>query len=77
LEFLPPYSPDLNPIERMFRQTCLARESQNRVAPTESAHFDELLEAFDIAFRTITPEDVVRGSLIVVIPHLKSVRNAL
>jgi transposase len=38
LEFLPPYSPDLNPIERMFRQTRLARESQNCVAPTESAH---------------------------------------
>ena len=38
LEFLPPYSPDLNPIERMFRQTRLARETQNGVAPTESAH---------------------------------------
>jgi len=38
LEFLPPDSPALNPIERMFRQTRLARESQNGVANAQSAH---------------------------------------
>jgi transposase len=51
MEFLPPYSPDLNPIEKCWAKvkTVLRR--------LKARTFDELLEALNIAFQTITPED--------------------
>jgi transposase len=51
LEFLPPYSPDLNPIEKCWAKvkTVLRR--------LKARTFDELLEALDMAFQTITPDD--------------------
>jgi transposase len=51
LEFLPPYSPDLNPIEKCWAKikTMLRR--------LKARTFDELLDALDIAFQSITPED--------------------
>ena len=51
LEFLPPYSPDLNPIEQCWAKvkTVLRR--------LKARTFDELVEALGIAFQTITPED--------------------
>jgi transposase len=51
LEFLPPYSPDLNPIEKCWAKikTVLRR--------LKARTFDELVEALDIAFQSITPED--------------------
>jgi transposase len=51
LEFLPPYSPDLNPIEKCWAKvkTVLRR--------LKARTFDELLEALNIAFQSITPED--------------------
>lgn len=51
LEFLPPYSPDLNPIEKCWAKvkTVLRR--------MKARTFDELLEALDRAFQSITPQD--------------------
>lgn len=51
LEFLPPYSPDLNPIEKCWAKvkTVLRR--------LKARTFDELLAALEIAFQAITPED--------------------
>jgi len=51
LEFLPPYSPDLNPIERCWAKvkTVLRR--------LKARTLDELVAALDTAFQTITPED--------------------
>lgn len=51
LEFLPPYSPDLNPIEKCWAKikTVLRRLKARTV--------DELVEALDVAFQSITPED--------------------
>lgn len=51
LEFLPPYSPDLNPIEKCWAKikTVLRR--------LKARTFEELVEALNAAFQTITPED--------------------
>jgi transposase len=51
LEFLPPYSPDLNPIEKCWSKikTVLRR--------LKARTLDELVEAFNVAFQSITPED--------------------
>jgi transposase len=51
LQFLPPYSPDLNPIEKCWAKvkTVLRR--------LKARTFDELVEALDLAFQAITPED--------------------
>jgi transposase len=51
LEFLPPYSPDLNPIEKCWAKikTVLRR--------LKARTFDELVEALGIAFQSITPDD--------------------
>lgn len=51
LEFLPPYSPDLNPIEKCWSKVkAVLRRLKART-------LDELVEALDLAFRAITPED--------------------
>lgn len=51
IEFLPPYSPDLNPIEQAWSKTktCL-RQIKART-------YDELLNALAIAWRSISPHD--------------------
>lgn len=51
LEFLPPYSPDLNPIEKCWAKvkTVLRR--------LKARTYDELVEALNIAVQSITPED--------------------
>jgi transposase len=51
LEFLPPYSPDLNPIEKCWSKmkTVLRR--------LKARSYDELVEALNAAFQSITPED--------------------
>lgn len=51
LEFLPPYSPDLNPIEKCWAKvkTVLRR--------LKARTFDELVDALERAFQSITPED--------------------
>jgi transposase len=52
LEFLPPYSPDLNPIEKCWAKVkAVLRKLKART-------FDELLEALCIAFTSITVEDM-------------------
>ena len=51
LEFLPPYSPDMNPIEKCWAKVkAVLRRLKART-------FDELVEALDVAFQSITPED--------------------
>lgn len=51
LEFLPPYSPDLNPIEKCWAKVkAVLRRLKART-------FDELVEALNLAFQSITPED--------------------
>ena len=51
LEFLPPYSPDLNPIEKCWAKVkAVLRTLKART-------FDELLTALDIAFTSITLHD--------------------
>jgi len=51
VEFLPPYSPDLNPIEKCWAKvkTVLRR--------LKARTFDELVEALNLAFQSITPAD--------------------
>jgi transposase len=51
LEFLPPYSPDLNPIEKCWAKvkTVLRR--------LKARTFEELVEALNVAFQSITPAD--------------------
>jgi transposase len=51
LEFLPPYSPDLNPIEKCWAKvkTVLRR--------LKARTLDDLIEALNVAFHTITPAD--------------------
>ena len=52
LEFLPPYSPDLNPIEKCWAKVkAVLRKLKART-------LDELTEALCIAFQSITPEDM-------------------
>ena len=51
LEFLPPYSPDLNPIEKCWAKIkAVLRRLKART-------FDELVNALDVAFQAITPDD--------------------
>ena len=52
LEFLPPYSPDFNPIEQ-----CWAKV-KSVLRKMKARSLDELLEALCIAFESITPEDM-------------------
>jgi len=51
LEFLPPYSPDFNPIEQCWSKikTVLRR--------LKARTFDELVEALSVAFESISPKD--------------------
>ena len=51
LRFLPPYSPDLNPIEKMWSKvkTCLRA--------TKARTEEELYRAIGMAVRTVTPQD--------------------
>lgn len=52
LEFLPPYAPDLNPIELCWSKVkALLRKRKART-------LDELIEALSIAFASITTEDL-------------------
>ena len=52
LEFLPPYSPDLNPIEKCWAKVkAVLRKLKART-------FDELVEALGLAFQSVTPEDM-------------------
>ncbi len=52
LEFLPPYSPDLNPIEQCWSKVkTVLRKLKART-------FDELVEALGIAFASITVHDL-------------------
>lgn len=51
--FLPPYSPDLNPIEKMWskvKQSLRSAEARTR---------EELLEAIDRALQTVTAKDAM------------------
>ena len=51
--FLPPYSPDLNPIELMWSKVkALLRKAEARTHP-------DLLQAITYALRAITPEDAI------------------
>lgn len=52
LEFLPPYSPDFNPIE-----PCWAKV-KSVLRQRKARNLDELLEALRLAFESITPEDM-------------------
>ena len=52
LEFLPPYSPDLNPIE-----LCWAKV-KTVLRKLKARSLDELIEALNCAFSTITPDDI-------------------
>lgn len=51
LEFLPPYSPDLNPIEKCWAKvkTVLRR--------LKARTFEDLVEALNVAFQSITAKD--------------------
>ncbi len=51
VRFLPPYSPDLNPIEKMWSKV----KEFLRVAKART--FDALLDAIANAFKTITTQD--------------------
>ena len=51
IEFLPPYSPDLNPIEK-----CWAK-IKSVLRRLKARTFDELVAALELAFQAITPED--------------------
>jgi len=53
-KWLPPYSPDLNPIEKMWSKVkTFLRAAKARTA-------DVLLEAIGKALKTITPQDAVK-----------------
>ena len=52
LEFLPPYSPDFNPIEQ-----CWAKV-KSVLRQMKARNLDELLKALCIAFESITPADM-------------------
>jgi transposase len=53
LRFLPAYSPDLNPIERMFSKL------KARLRSAKARTFDALIEAMGDGLRTIRPGDVL------------------
>ena len=51
LQFLPPYSPDLNPIEKCWAKVkAVLRKLKART-------YEELVDALNVAFQSITPED--------------------
>jgi transposase len=53
VEFLPPYSPDLNPIEKMWSKVkSLLRSAEARTAP-------ELVSAIGAALACITAQDAI------------------
>jgi transposase len=52
LEFLPPYSPDLNPIEQCWSKV------KTVLRKVKARTFDELIEALCIAFASITVQDM-------------------
>ena len=56
VHFLPPYSPDLNPIEELFSKvkTCL-REND---LPIQSANERGVMDFVEAAFTTITVDDI-------------------
>jgi transposase len=51
LEFLPPYSPDLNPIELCWSKIKTARRA------AKARTFEALLDALDAAFASVTKQD--------------------
>ena len=51
LEYLPPYSPDLNPIENLWSKVKQALKSQ------EPRNGRQLFKAAGTAFATVTPTD--------------------
>jgi len=53
VEFLPPYSPDLNPIEQCWAKI---KEALRAAKPRT---LDELLAAFQQALLSVTPEDAI------------------
>lgn len=53
LEFLPPYSPDLNPIEKCWSKVKTALRS------AKARTFEALLDALRDALRAITPQDAL------------------
>ena len=55
VHFLPPYSPDLSPIEELFSKVkaCL-RENDRAIEHTDS---DTLMDFLYAAFYTVTPDD--------------------
>ena len=52
LEFLPPYSSDLNPIEQCWAKVKVV------LRKLKARTFDQLVEALCVAFESITPEDM-------------------
>jgi transposase len=71
LVFLPPYSPDLNPIEKCWSKvkTVLRR--------LKARTFVELVDALDTAFQTITPQDAAAWFAHAGYLSLESIRNPL
>ena len=53
LEFLPPYSPDLNPIEKCWSKV------KNALRSAKARTFEALLDALCEALRAITPQDAI------------------
>lgn len=53
VRFLPAYSPDLNPIEKMWSKVKAALRSAEARTP------EELLEAIGQALRSVTPQDAM------------------
>lgn len=51
LKYLPPYSPDFNPIENLWSKV---KSHLRRLAPRTA---DELLQAVGTAFAAVTPSD--------------------
>jgi transposase len=53
VRFLPPYSPDLNPIEKMFSKV---KES---LRATAARTIDSLVDAIGVALRSVTDRDII------------------
>ena len=51
VEFLPPYSPDLNPIEKCWSKV------KAWLRKTKARTYDELLDALALALRAVSPQD--------------------
>jgi transposase len=52
VRYLPPYSPDLNPIEKMFSKL------KSRLRSAAARDFDGLIEAMGAALRSVTEGDI-------------------